>query len=75
MTLPVYVRSEYEKAGLRLAENIYVVRSEYFLDDKIPDRFRDSYANIFLYGGITISGLIVFLLLLWKIQPVKSSKP
>lgn len=72
-TLPVYVRSEYEKAGLKLAGDVRVVRSEYFIDGKIPDRFRDSYANIFLYGGIGLSGLLVFLLVLWKIKPVKDS--
>lgn len=73
MTLPVYVRSEYEKVGLKLADDVRIVRSEYFMDGKIPDRFRNSYSHIFLYGGIGLSALLVFLLLLRKIQPVKGS--
>lgn len=74
MTLPVYVRSEYEKAGLKLAGDVRVVRSEYFIDGKIPDRFRDSYAHLYLYGGIGLSALLVFLLMLRKIQPIKAAK-
>ena len=73
-TLPVDVRGEYEKVGPKLAENIRVVRSEYFIEDKIPDRFRDTYSHIFLYGGIGLSALAAFLLLLWKIQPFKPSR-
>ncbi len=73
MSLPVYVRSEYEKQGLKFAEQVYVVRSEFFTDGKIPDRFYNSSANIFLYGGIIISVLIAFVLLLWKIQPIKNA--
>lgn len=71
--LPVYVRGEYEKVGLKLASDVRVVRSERFIDDQIPDRFRESYAHIFLYGGIALSAFIAFLLVLRKIQPVKGS--
>ena len=71
--LPVYVRGEYEKVGLKLAEDVRVVRSERFTGDQIPDRFRESYAHIFLYGGIALSAFIAFLLVLLKIQPVKGS--
>ncbi|MDQ2746980.1 MAG: hypothetical protein M3T96_06955, partial [Acidobacteriota bacterium] len=71
MTLPVYIRSEYEKAGLKLAENVTVVHSEYFMDGKIRDNFRDSYSHISLYGGIALSALIAFILLLWRVQPIK----
>lgn len=74
MTLPVYVRSEYEKTGLKLADDVRVVRSEYFIDGKIPDRFRHSYAHIYLYGGIALSALLAFLLALWKLQPIKSNE-
>lgn len=74
MALPVYVRSEYEKAGLKLTGDVRVVRSEYFTDGKIPDRFRHSYAHIYLYSGIGLSGLLAFLLLRRKIQPIKGSE-
>lgn len=69
----VLPRSEYEKAGLKFAGDVRVVRSEYFMDGKIPDRFRNSYAHIYLYGGIGLSELLMFLLGLRKIQPVKGS--
>lgn len=70
MPLPVYVRSEYEKKGMKFAEPLYVVRSDFFTDGKIPDRFYNSYSHIFLYGGIFISFISAFLLLIWKIQPI-----
>jgi hypothetical protein len=64
----VRVRSEYEKAGLKLADDVRVVCSQYFVDGKIPGRFRNSYAYIYLYGGIALSALLAFLLALRKIQ-------
>lgn len=73
MALPVYVRSEYEKMGLKFAEPIYIVRSDFFTDGKIPDRFYNSSANLFLYGGIIISFIAVLLLLIWKLQPAPKS--
>lgn len=73
MTLPVYVRSEYEKRGLKFAEPVYVVHSEFFTEGKIPDRFYNSSANLYLYGGIIISVLVMFVLLIWKVQPNKKT--
>ena len=73
MTLPVYVRSEYEKMGLKFTEPVYIVHSDFFTDGKIPDRFYNSAVNLYLYGGIIVSVILFFLLLIWKIQPLKKS--